>query len=79
MIEQRQWGQAREYFITALQTYVDYSDQYNAQIVLTSLARLHRASGDTTLPTAVAAFLGIPLADAVRGVPGTGDRQSTNA
>ena len=62
--EQRQWPQARESFITALQTYVGYNDQHNLRIVQTSLARLHRASGDASLPAAVATVLGIPPAEA---------------
>ena len=56
--EQRQWEQAREYFLQALDTYVAYNDTHNGSIVLSSLARLWKASGDANLPAAVATILG---------------------
>ncbi len=56
--EQRQWQQAREYFLQALDTYVAYNDTHNGGIVLSSLARLWKASGDANLPAAVATILG---------------------
>ena len=62
--QQQQWTQAGEYFLHAMQAYVEYSEQHNLDILLTDFARLHRASGDTTLPAAVAAILRIPPAEA---------------
>jgi tetratricopeptide (TPR) repeat protein len=52
--EQRQWEQAREYYLTALEIYAAYQDSHSGGIVFGSLARLWRASGDATLPAAVA-------------------------
>ena len=56
--EQRQWDQARGYFLIALETYMSFQDTHNLAIVVHSLARLQQASGDTTLPVAVAEILG---------------------
>ncbi|HLX57712.1 MAG TPA: CHAT domain-containing protein [Ktedonobacteraceae bacterium] len=56
--EQRQWQQAREYFLTALKTYVEFEDNYTGGIVLRSLARLWKASGDASLPAAIAPIVG---------------------
>jgi hypothetical protein len=56
--EQRQWQQAREYFLQALEIFVEYKDTYRGDVVLGSLARLWIASDDATLPAAVATVLG---------------------
>ena len=56
--EQRQWQQAREYFLQALEIFVEYKDTYSGDVVLRSLARLWKASGDANLPTSVATTLG---------------------
>jgi hypothetical protein len=53
--EQRQLQQAREYLLKALATF----DEHHAEIALRNLARLWQASGDTSLPGAVAATLKI--------------------
>jgi hypothetical protein len=58
--EQRQFLQARDYFLRALEAFVAYEDSYSAGIVLRSLARLWQASGDANLPAAVASILGGP-------------------
>jgi len=55
--EQRQWAQARDYFLRALETYVAYEEQHYTLIVLSSLARLWQASGEADVPTAIAAIL----------------------
>jgi hypothetical protein len=46
---QRQWAQAREHFLRALETFVTYDDSHSAGIVLRSLARLWKVSGDASL------------------------------
>ena len=56
--EQRQWQQAREYFLQALEIFVEYKDTYRGDVVLRSLARLWKASSDARLPAAVATMLG---------------------
>ncbi len=56
--EQRQWERAREYVLTALRTYAEVRDQHSLGICLRTLARLWRASGDATIPGAVAEVLG---------------------
>jgi Tfp pilus assembly protein PilF len=58
--EQRQWAQARDYFLRALETYVAYEDGHNLGITLRSLARLWQASGDASLPAAIAPILKVP-------------------
>ena len=62
--EQRQWAQAREYFLQALEVYVSYQDTYNGSIVLSSLARLWQSSGDASLPAAIASIVGTTPAEA---------------
>ena len=59
--QQRQWQQARSYFLQALETFVEYEDNYSSGIVLSSLARLWQASGDKDLPAAVAPILGVSV------------------
>ncbi len=56
--EQRQWVQAREYFLQALEIFVEYKDTYSGGVVLRSLARLWKASSDASLPAAVATVRG---------------------
>ena len=55
--EQRQWQQARDYFLQALEILVTAGDDSSSGIVLSSLARLWQASGDVTLPMIIAPFL----------------------
>jgi hypothetical protein len=57
--EQRQWPQAREYFLKALKTYVEYQDTHKVDFVLDYLASLWKASSDASLPAAVAPILGV--------------------
>jgi len=57
--EQRQWQQAREYLLKALAIFVEFYDEHNVEIALWNLARLWQASGDASLPGAVAAVLKI--------------------
>jgi tetratricopeptide (TPR) repeat protein len=59
--EQRQWQQAREYFLKALEIFVEYKDTYSGGVVLRSLAPLWKASGDASIPAAVATTLGASL------------------
>jgi tetratricopeptide (TPR) repeat protein len=61
--EQRQWAQAREYFLQALEIYVSYQDTYTGSIALRSLAQLWQASGDASLPVAIASIVGITPAE----------------
>lgn len=56
--EQRQWAQAREYFLNDLAITASYDDPHGLGITLRSLARLWQASGDATLPAAVAEIIG---------------------
>ena len=55
--EQRQWAQAEQYYQRALATYVEYNDKHNLGIVLRSLARLWKASGNDSIPGAIAPIL----------------------
>ncbi len=55
--EQRQWEQAQEYFLKALEIFVEYKDTYSGGVVLQSLARLWKASDDARLPAAIASIL----------------------
>jgi tetratricopeptide (TPR) repeat protein len=59
--EQRQWQQAREYFLPALEVFVEYKDTYSGGVVLRSLARLRKSSGDASLSAAVATTLGASI------------------
>ena len=61
---QEQWQQAREYFLKALEIFVDFNSEYELGITLHSLARLWQASRDARLPAAVAAVLGISSQEA---------------
>ena len=57
--DQQQWEQARAYLLEALAIYSEYRDGHNSGIVLRSLARVWKASGDPELPKAVADVLGV--------------------
>jgi len=57
--EQRQWTQARDYFLKALEGFAEFQDQHGLMVVLGSLGRLWRESGDGSLPGMVAKRLGI--------------------
>ncbi len=56
---QQQWQQARKYVLRALEIFLEFNDEHNITITLRSLAYLWQASGDTSLPGAVAAVLKI--------------------
>ncbi len=56
--EQRQWAQARSYLLKDLEITWSFKDEHGLAITLRSMARLWQASGDTTLPSAVAEVLG---------------------
>jgi hypothetical protein len=62
--EQRQWAKAREYLLKDLTISAEFEDWEGAGITLRSLARVWRASGDATLPAAVAEILGVTPAEA---------------
>ena len=55
--EQRQWGQARDYFLKALAITAEFDDEHRLAITLRSLGRLWQASRDTDLPHAIASIL----------------------
>jgi hypothetical protein len=67
--DQRQWAQARDYFLRALETYVEYNDAHNGGIALRSLARLWQSSNDASLPTAVANVLGTSVEETEKLLP----------
>ena len=70
--EQRQWAQARDFFLHALEIFVAEGDDYSGSIVLRSLARLWRASGDVHLPTIIAPLLNptsIEAEEVLRSMP----------
>ena len=54
---QRKFQQARDFFLHALEIFVAQGVDYDRSIVLRRLARLWKASGDTTLPTIIAPLL----------------------
>jgi len=66
--KQRQWARARQYYLTALGTFVECNDSYSGGVVVGSLARLWQAGGDAGLPAAVAAVLGMSVEEAERGM-----------
>jgi len=58
--------QAREYFLKDLELSTEFDDRHHSNSnSMHSLARLYRASSDTTLPAAVAALLGITPTEVV--------------
>ena len=57
--EQRQWGQARGYFLQSLTIYSASQDTFSHGIVLRSLARLWQSSDDASIPAMVASILGM--------------------
>jgi hypothetical protein len=62
--EQRQWDTARENLIKALENLVEFEDQQNVTIALSSLARLWQAAADQRVLTEVARVLSISEEDA---------------
>jgi tetratricopeptide (TPR) repeat protein len=66
--EQRQFQQAEQYYQQALQIFVEYKDTYSSNVVLQNLARLWKASGDESLPTAIASILGVTPAEVETGL-----------
>jgi len=56
--EQKQWEQAKEYFLRTLEINNVYNDTYNVGIVLRSLALLWRRTNDGQLPKYVAPLIG---------------------
>jgi tetratricopeptide (TPR) repeat protein len=70
--EQRQWKQAQDLYLKALETFVAFQDRHSLGIVLRSLARLWQASGEASLPAAVAGVLGISEAEAEELLRGAG-------
>ena len=57
--EQRQWAQARDYILMDLGITAEDHDEHRLNITLDSLARLWQASGDASLPGAIAPFLDV--------------------
>lgn len=55
--EGKQWEEARGYFLQALEIFIIYKDGYHSAMALGNLALLWQASGDTTLPAAIAPIL----------------------
>jgi tetratricopeptide (TPR) repeat protein len=56
--EQQQWKEACNYCLRSLEIVITFDDPYHQEMVLSSLARLWKASGDSNLPAAVATILG---------------------
>ena len=57
--ERQQWEQARAHLLEALSIYRDYQEGHKGGIVLRSLARVWKASGDPELPKAMAGVFGV--------------------
>ena len=55
--EQRQWGQARDYFLKDLAITAEFDDEHGLAITLRSLGRLWQASHDPDLPHDIASIL----------------------
>jgi len=55
--EQRQWEQARDYFLKGLAIAAEFDDEHGLVITLRSLGHLWQASCDTDLPHAIASIL----------------------
>jgi hypothetical protein len=55
--EQRQWRQARDYFLKSLAITAEFDDKHRLALTLLSLGRLWRARRDTDLPHAIASIL----------------------
>ncbi len=58
---QEQFRQAYDYLLQALTIFAEHKDDYSVGIALQSLARLWQASGDATLPTAMAEVLQVTV------------------
>ena len=75
---QEDWIQAGKYLVQALQLFVEFQDQHSVEITIDNLARLHRAGGDETLQAAVAAVLGVGVAEvAALFAQALGDEEGT--
>lgn len=61
--EQENWAAARDYLLKDLEISAEFDDEHGLDITMRSLARLQRAGGDETLPAAVAAVLGVGVAE----------------
>jgi len=62
--EQRQWEQAREYYLKALEILIEYDDEHSLSVVIGNLSLLYSTSQDAGLPAAVAGVLGISAEEA---------------
>ena len=56
--EQRQWQEAAAYYLKALPLFTEFQDAHNGAVVMRSLARLAKDSGDQALLARVADALG---------------------
>jgi tetratricopeptide (TPR) repeat protein len=61
--EQKHWSQARDYFLRALEIFVAYEDDHYIGIAVRNLANIWKASGDASLPAAVATILGASVGE----------------
>ena len=61
--QRRQWPQAQQYLLQALEIFHDAGDEHSGGIALRSLAWRWQASGDATLPAAVAPILGTTVGE----------------
>ena len=76
--EQEQWAAARDHLLKDLEISAEFDDEHGVGITMRSLARLHRAGGDETLPAAVAAVLGVGVAEvAALFAQALGDEEGT--
>jgi hypothetical protein len=55
--EQRQWSQARDYFLKSLAITAEFDDEHKHATTLRSLGRLWQASHDSDLSHAIAPIL----------------------
>jgi tetratricopeptide (TPR) repeat protein len=62
-VAQEQWSQGANYLQQALTIFVEFQDQHSVGITLRNLALLWQAGGDSSLPAAVAAILGISASE----------------
>ena len=78
---QEHWATAADYLLQALVIFRDFKDDHSLGMTLRNLARVWQASGDATLPTRVAAALGVPEAQVValfRQAAGAGPQGDSN-
>jgi tetratricopeptide (TPR) repeat protein len=64
--ERLQWSQASDYLLRALEIFIAYKDNYFIGITVRSLALLWKASGNESLPAAVATSLGASVEETER-------------